>query len=107
MHSSASCDHPNFFKFLTLLQKEQDHADRSMQQILAGERQSIKRRGYVALGNRLLTLVKNYDSTHEVLDFLKGVAHNMTDDNHRWKNLKKRKNEDIDEEVPRKKTRNT
>jgi len=54
-----------------------------MQQILAGERQSIQRRGYVALGNCLITLVKNYDSTHEVLDFLKRVAHNMTEDNHR------------------------
>jgi len=61
---------------------------------------------YVALGNRLLQLVRNYDSTHEVLDFLKGVAHNMSDDSNRWKSLKKRKNEDLDEVVSRKKNKN-
>jgi len=98
IHGRAGCNHPTFFSFVRLLQKEQDSVDRSMELIVAGEKQLLKRNKYVQLGKRLLNLVKNYPSGGvEILDFLKGVAHNMGNDSNRWKN-KRDENEDENNE---------
>ena len=62
IHGRAGCNHPTFFPFLRLLQKEQDSVDRSMELIVAREKQLFRRNKYVRLGRRLLNLVKNYES---------------------------------------------
>jgi len=74
--------------------------ENSSELIVAGEKQLLKRNKYVNLGKRLLNLVKNYQSEGvEILDFLKGVAHNM---GNRWKN-KRDENEDENNEKNRSK----
>jgi len=86
MHIVAGCDHPNFWKFVTIIQNEQDGAHRTMEQIVAGEKPATRRKIYINLNKRLLTLVLKYSiGSYEVMDYINGIAHNMNLDNRRWK----------------------
>jgi len=82
----AGCDHPNFWKFVTIIQNEQDGVHRSLQQIVAGEKPPIRRKAYISLNKRLLSLVMKYSKgSYELMDYIHGIAHNLTIDTRRWK----------------------
>jgi len=57
-----------------------------MQQILAGEKPSSRRKGYISLNKRLLSLVLKYSKgSYEMMDYINGIAHNLSLDTRRWK----------------------
>ena len=57
-----------------------------MQQILAGEKPPSRRKGYISLNKRLLSLVLKYSKgSYEMMDYINGIAHNLSLDTRRWK----------------------
>ena len=84
MHTVVGCDHRNFWKFITIIQKKQDWAHRTMQQIVAGEKPPSRRKGHISLNKRLLSLVlKCSKGSYEMMDYIHGIAHNLSLDTRR------------------------
>ena len=76
LQSNISACHPNIWKFLQVLKKEQALNEVIINQMLAGQQGPPKRKKYQDLSTRITNLVRDYEN-RDVLDFLRGVAHNL------------------------------
>ena len=76
MASNVGAYHPNFWRFLKVLQREQALNEVTITQMLAGEPAPPQRRKYKAITQRLKTLVEDYDN-RALIDYLRGIAHNL------------------------------
>lgn len=71
--------HPNIFKFITELKKEQAEQERNMVLIEAGEPSQKRRPQYVKFDKRLIGIVKSFKRENidgSYLPYLKSIAHN-------------------------------
>ena len=71
----SSC-HPNFWKFLGILQKEESIIRVSILQHLGGHPPPPQRRRYVDCNTRILRIVDNFPN-HQTVDYLRRIAHNL------------------------------
>ena len=69
------CTHPSLFKFIKCLQGEQALVERSMVQIQQGRDLSVRLKKYVALNQRLRTVMENPPAT--TITFLEAIAGNV------------------------------
>lgn len=73
--------HPNIFKFIENIQKEQSEQEHALSRIEAGHSPHPRRPEYIARDKRLLQIVKKFhDDVFEgtFIPFLKSIAHNTT-----------------------------
>jgi hypothetical protein len=75
---TADCHHPSVFKIVDHFRKEQDHVELMIERFRAGFRQpEASKSKYVRLNRRLMALVPTYGSV-SVLEYLRGLAHNLS-----------------------------
>ena len=74
MQSNVSSMHPNIWKFLDVLKREQALNQVNVNQMLAGYPQPPKRKRYQD-SSRIKTIVEDYEN-RSTMDFLRGIAHN-------------------------------
>ena len=75
--AAVSAHHPNIWKFIKVLKREQNLVDVKVNQALGGYQPAPQRRQYAALDTRILTLVRYYGN-RDVLDYLRGIGHNLS-----------------------------
>lgn len=68
--------HPNIFKFIEALKKEQNLQDFKFAQVSASQPAEPRRKKYRSLDDRLKKIVENYDKEH-IIEFLRSIAHNV------------------------------
>ncbi|KAB0796844.1 hypothetical protein PPYR_10905 [Photinus pyralis] len=74
---TLNCHHPSVYKLIDQFKKEQDHVEILHTRITAGiQHPESSKRKYVQLNRRLEVLTDNYDNT-AVMDYLRGISHNM------------------------------
>ena len=76
MMAAMCAHHPNFWRFLAVLKKEQGITNVVLAQIHAGRVADPTRATYQLIGERIATIVDDYDN-RPILDFLRGIAHNL------------------------------
>ena len=77
LQAAVSAHHPNIWKFIKVLKREQSLVDVEVNQALGGHQQALQRRQYAAFNTRIVTLVRDYGNRH-VLDYLHGIGHNLS-----------------------------
>ena len=68
--------HPNFWRYLDILKREQCLSKAKLTQLISGQGPPAPRRQYRDAGTRLLAVVSDYENRH-ILDFLRGIAYNI------------------------------
>lgn len=76
MQANITSFHPNIWKFLEVLKREQALTSVTINQVLAGHPAPPTRKRYQDLTGRIANIVQDYENRH-VLDFLRGIAHNL------------------------------
>jgi hypothetical protein len=75
--SSVSCHHPNVYKLIEHIQTEQDHTEQLLARFLAGNRTTASSKNkYIQVTRRLTALLPTYGNI-PLLQYLRGVAHNI------------------------------
>lgn len=75
-NNRAQAAHVTPWKFIDLMRDEQALTDLKLEQILRGDAQQIKNKKYRDRNRRLLNVVGTYGQG-DVVDYLRGVAHNL------------------------------
>ena len=75
--SNVGCCHPNLWKFITFIQREQDLQQTHYTQAMAGHASQPARKKYFDSHQRILKIVRDYPN-RAILDFLRGIAHNLS-----------------------------
>jgi hypothetical protein len=75
--SQVACHHPNIWKFLEFLKKEQNFNEILIEQYLAGAEPNIQKKKYRDSAKRLHRLVSNFDG-NVILEYLRGIAYNLS-----------------------------
>lgn len=76
MQANVSAYHPNFWQFLVALRREQALNEVEIAKVLAGEPPPPQKQKYQDLTQRLTTIAAEY-GRRPILDFLRGIAHNL------------------------------
>ena len=76
MLSAVNCYHPNLWRFLEILKREQCLNDVVINQILGGHAPEPQRRQYAQASARVLHIVRDFNN-RPILDYLRGIAHNI------------------------------
>ena len=71
-----SAQHPNIWKFIEALQREQSIRTLQIEQYVSGQQSTPALKKYMDCAERLFRVVANYDRNN-VLEFLRGVTHNI------------------------------
>ena len=74
--SSVGCCHPNIWKFLKCLQKEQALQHVHMTQYSAGFDKQQSRKKYLDVSKRIITVVNDY-ANRSTIEYLRGIAYNL------------------------------
>ncbi len=69
--------HPTVWKFIKKLKAEQQHRDKVIEGLVAGRAPAPKRRKYVDLNARIVTIVNDFANRNSI-DYLRGIAHNLS-----------------------------
>jgi hypothetical protein len=77
MSSVVNCAHPSLFKFIEILKAEQQRTEGLQERRLAGEKPRRTDVRYIDLNERLLNLVRDYKNRDQ-LDYVRGIAHNLS-----------------------------
>ena len=73
----VSSYHPTIWKFLSALKREQALSELHLERITSGyEFRKISKK-YEASAARLKNLVTSFDDSTNILDYLRGIAHNL------------------------------
>ena len=72
LQAAVSAHHPNIWKFIKVLKREQRIVDIEVNQALGGHQPAPQRSQYAALDTRILTLVRDCGN-RDVLDYLCGI----------------------------------
>ncbi|XP_068206419.1 uncharacterized protein [Palaemon carinicauda] len=70
--------HPNIWKFIDCIKKEQALNQVRFEHYVAGQEPPKKKEKYRDCAQRLRRLVGNYDPDVNVIDYLRGIAHNIS-----------------------------
>ena len=73
---SVGCCHPNIWKFLKCLQKEQALQHVHMTQYSAGFDKQQSRKKYLDVSKRIITVVNDY-ANRSTIEYLRGIAYNL------------------------------
>ena len=73
----VAAHHPNIWRFIDSLKKEQNFNELKIEQLIAGYTQARKKR-YVDLDRRIKSIVERFNDTTDVLEYLRGIAHNLS-----------------------------
>ena len=76
MNSAMGSCHPNIWKFLDVIMKEQGLTDVKLNQAQGGHVAPPQRRVYRNASRRLAVVVQDFPN-RQILDFLRGVAYNF------------------------------
>ncbi|XP_042212508.1 uncharacterized protein LOC121875325 [Homarus americanus] len=76
MQANITSFHPNIWKFLEVLKMEQALTSIAINQMIAEDPAPPKRKRYQDSTATIATIVEDFEN-HHVLDFLRGVAHNL------------------------------
>ncbi|XP_077985938.1 uncharacterized protein LOC144440443 [Glandiceps talaboti] len=76
MQANVASHHPNIWRFLNILKREQALINVVFNQMIAGESAQPQRRQYQDSAARIHAIVQDFENRH-VLDFLRGIAHNL------------------------------
>ena len=68
--------HPNFWKFIDILKREQNLAQVHMAQARAGHQPEPQRRRYQDSNQRILNIVQDFNN-RDIIDYLRGIAFNI------------------------------
>ncbi|KAB0801401.1 hypothetical protein PPYR_01533 [Photinus pyralis] len=71
-------DHPNIWKFISALKREQSINELRIEQHISGQPPTISRKEYRDCAQRLLTLVNSYAPDINIYDYVRGIAHNIS-----------------------------
>ena len=74
--SSLTCEHPNIWVFLKILQKEQGLQDAMREQMSSGHSSQIQKKKYKDISLRIKNTVATFDNC-EILEYLRSIAHNL------------------------------
>lgn len=77
LQSSVSSHHPNIWKFLDVLRREQDLNNLQIAQLVGGHAPEPQRKKYKASNERIVNIVRDF-SNRSLLDYMRGIAHNIT-----------------------------
>lgn len=71
--------HPTFFKFLLALHSEKRYQDLRIAKVVSGHAPEVVPRKYRARNNRLLAVVKKYETMKNspIIEYLEMLAHNI------------------------------
>jgi len=75
--SSVSCHHPNIYKLIEHIQAEQDHTEQLIARFNAGNQTAVSSKNKYVQVTRRLTVLLLMNGTRPLLEFLRGVAHNI------------------------------
>lgn len=68
--------HPNIFKFIAAIQKEQDLQEMNMAQMSASQDPEPQRKKYKTLNVRIKNIVEDYNCENKT-SYMKRIAHNV------------------------------
>lgn len=71
----SSC-HPNFWKFINVLKKEESYVRASILQHQGGHPVPAQRRRYADCNERIMRILDDYPN-RQILDYLRSIAHNL------------------------------
>jgi hypothetical protein len=75
---TIDCHHPSIYRLIDQFRKEQDRVEIDLERFQAGIRQpEASKAKYVQLNRRLQTLIPTYN-TINILDYLRGIAYNLS-----------------------------
>lgn len=73
----AAC-HPNIWKFIDSIKKEQSVNEIRIEQFFSGSELSNKKKKYRDCDERIKKLVSSYDEQSDIFDYVRGIAHNIS-----------------------------
>jgi hypothetical protein len=73
-----SAEHPNIWKFISALKREQSLNELRIEQYVSGQQHTQSRRIYRDSAQRLLRLVNDYGRGRNIYDYVRGIAHNIS-----------------------------
>ena len=74
--ASVGCCHPNVWKFLTCIKREQSLQQIKLAQCAAGFDKEPSRKKYLDVSKRIISVVNNYEN-QDVLEYLRRIAYNL------------------------------
>jgi len=75
---TADCHHPSVYKLVDQFRKEQDHVEQMVERFRSGYRQpEASKSKYMKLNRRLMALTPTY-GTIPLIDYLRGIANNLS-----------------------------
>ena len=75
--SSVACHHPNTYKLIEHIQTEPDHTEQHIARFNAGNQTSVSSKNrYIQVTRRLTALLPTYGN-RPLLQYLRGIAHNI------------------------------
>ena len=75
--TQVSADHPNIWKFVNAIQREQSLHELQIEQYVGGAEGPPTRKKHRDCAERIAALVRNFDE-RTLHDYLRGIAHNTT-----------------------------
>lgn len=75
--AAVTCAHPNIWRFLAVLQKEQSLSYVQLDQVLGGHVPPPRKRKYMDSNNRLVTISRDF-ANRNIVDYLRSIAHNIS-----------------------------
>lgn len=73
----VSSNHPNIWKFIEALQREQSLNELKIEQYVSGEEPPRSQKRYRDCADRIKRLVSNFDIQGDIVGYLRGIAHNF------------------------------
>lgn len=77
MQSAVSCQHPNIWKFLNVIKREQSLNNVVIDQLIGGHTVQPPKKKYKDCNARIYTIVEDFINRN-LFDYLKGIAHNIS-----------------------------
>lgn len=76
IQTAVSAHHPNIWRFLGILKREQSINNTHIDQLLGGHSPPAQRKKYRDNNARIMKIVREFEE-RETVDFLRGIAHNI------------------------------
>ena len=77
MRVQVAAHHPNIWKFVDCLKKEQNFNEARIEQYLSGREPDTTRKRYRDTAQRIKRLVENFSNT-DICDYIRGITHNLS-----------------------------
>lgn len=72
-----SAEHPNIWKFVSAIKREQSLAELRIEQYVGGQVPPPKRKKYKDSAERLARVVNNFIPNVNAIEYLRGIDHNI------------------------------